>query len=156
MAFWFDVADLDVDRLLADWRWLCPQQMTLVARNVFGDLFLRNEAGSIFWLDCAIGKLTKVAGSESQFRESANTCEKRQQWFAEQEQCLAADRGLIPSINQCIGFSTPLIFAESSSQNTMYITDVYEHVSFLGDLNRQLADCPEGTRVNLRVKKPES
>jgi hypothetical protein len=64
MALWFDVADLDVDRLLADWRWLCPEQMTLVARNAFGDLFLCNEAGNIFWLDCAIEKLTKVAGSE--------------------------------------------------------------------------------------------
>ena len=151
---WFDVDGLDVERLLADWRWLCPERMTLVARNAFGDLFLRNTFGSVFWLDCAIGKFTKVASSELQFQQLTDTYEKRQEWFAEKEQRSAADQGFLPKIDQCIGFSTPLIFTESSTANTMYIVDIYEHVSFLGDLNRQLADCPDGAKIRLRVGKP--
>jgi hypothetical protein len=60
-----------------------PQRMTLVARTAFGDLFLRDEAGAVFWLDTAVGKLSKVASSETGFREEARTSEKRSQWFAE-------------------------------------------------------------------------
>src|ERR1700724_1992163 len=57
---WFAVDNLDVERLLADWRWLCPGRMRLAARNVFGDLFLADESGSLFRLDVAVGKLTRV------------------------------------------------------------------------------------------------
>ena len=152
MAHWFDVDGLDVVRLLAEWRWLCPEQMTLVARNAFGDLFLRDALGKVFWLDCAVGKFTEIADSEIRFREFANSPEKRQEWFTEAEEHSAAARGFVPNVNQCIGFSTPLIFAESGSGNKMYIVDIYEHASFLGDLNQQMSDCPDGSKVKLHVK----
>ena len=152
MAHWFDVDGLDVERLLTEWRWLCPEQVTLVARSAFGDLFLRNQAGEIFWLDSAIGKLTKIADSEAQFHESANTPKKQQEWFAEAEEHSAAAHGFVPNVNQCIGFSIPLIFAETGSSNKMYVVNIYEHVSFLGDINRQMSDCPDGSKVKLHVK----
>ena len=55
--------------------------MTLVARNAFGDLFLRDESGEIFRLDVAVGKLAIIADSEDQFRKLAATHEKREEWF---------------------------------------------------------------------------
>ncbi len=53
----FDVGHLDARRLLAEWRWLCSDRMTLIARNAFGDLFLRNEQGAVFQLRIGAGKL---------------------------------------------------------------------------------------------------
>jgi hypothetical protein len=32
---WFGVDHLDVERLLAEWRWLCSKPTTLIARNGF-------------------------------------------------------------------------------------------------------------------------
>jgi hypothetical protein len=61
MEQWFLVDHLDVERLLAGWRWLCPGKMTLVARNAFANLFLRDESDKLFRLDVAVGKLTQVA-----------------------------------------------------------------------------------------------
>ncbi len=151
MLKWFAVEHLDVERLLVEWRWLCPKQMTLVARNVFGDLFLRDESGQVFRLDVAVGKLTEAAKSEAQFRELAETLEKREEWFKEADQEAAARRGLDPSATQCIGFSVPLVFAESGSPDTAYVVDLYEHVSFLGDLNQQISNLPDGAKVRLRV-----
>jgi len=141
MENWFAVDHLDVERLLADWRWLCPKRMTLLARTAVADLFLRDEEGEIFRLDVSVGKLTKVADSEAEFRE------KRDEWFAE-----ASAWGLKPNATQCIGFSVPLVFAESGSPDTAYIVDIYENVSFLGDLHRQISSLPDGTKVRLRVK----
>jgi len=93
MENWFAVDHLDVERLLADWRWLCPQRTTLVARNAFADLFLRDESGEVFRLNVAVGKLAKVADSEAQFRELAASHEKREEWFAEADEQAAAARG---------------------------------------------------------------
>jgi len=156
MEQWFLVDDLDVGRLLSEWRWLCPQRMTLVARTAFGDLFLRDEAGAVFWLDTAVGKLSKVASSETEFCEEARTSEKRSQWFAEPDFRACIKRGLNPTSSQCVGFSVPIAFAESRSSNTPYIADLYEYVSFLGDLNRQLSSLPDGAKVRLKVQPPNS
>jgi hypothetical protein len=38
MENWFGVDYLDVERLLAEWRWLCSKPMTLIARNAYADL----------------------------------------------------------------------------------------------------------------------
>lgn len=59
----FAVEHLSVEKLLSDWRWLCPQPLTLVARNAFGDLFLRDEQDRILWLNIAIGRISEVAES---------------------------------------------------------------------------------------------
>ena len=107
MENFFQVDGLEIDRLLSDWRWLCPSPMTLVARNVFGDLFLQNEAGIVSWLDTATGKLSKVANFRSEFLEMASSDRKRRDWFVEEEAQSYAQRGLVPSPTQCIGFSVP-------------------------------------------------
>ncbi|MFZ0279732.1 MAG: hypothetical protein WA254_09365 [Candidatus Sulfotelmatobacter sp.] len=143
---------LDIERLLADWRWLCPKPMTLLARSAFGDLFLRDESGEVFGLDVAAGKLTKIADSEAEFRELAASQKKRAEWFREAAEQSALARGLKPDATQCIGFSVPLIFAESGSPDTPYVADLYEHISFLGDLSRQISSLPDGAKVRLRVK----
>ena len=152
MERWFQVDHLDVERLLKEWRWPCPKSMTLVAKSSFADLFLRDAAGRIFHLDVTIGRFTEIANSELDFRKLVETAEKRKEWFAETEEAATVAQGLRPDATQCIGFSVPLVFAESGSGNKPYIVDLYEHVSFLGDLNRQISTCPDGTKVRLHKK----
>ena len=47
--------------------------------------------------------------------------------------------------------SVPLVFREGGGQDTPYIADLYEHVSFLGDLNKQIAELPDGAQVRLVI-----
>jgi hypothetical protein len=155
MKQWFLVDHLEVERLLSEWRWLCPHRVVLVARTAFGDLFLRDEAGVVFWLNTAVGKLTEVAHSETQFLEIAETREMRREWFAEPELEACARRGLNPTSSQCIGFSVPLVFAESGSPDTAYLADLYDYVSFLGDLSRQISRLPDGVKIRLQVQPPK-
>src|SRR5579864_5244708 len=100
MEQWFRVDNLGIERLLSEWRWLCPHRMALVARTEFGDLFLRDDSGAVFWLNTAVGRLTKVSSSEAQFREMSETTEKRREWFAEPDVKAFASRGLIPNASQ--------------------------------------------------------
>lgn len=145
----FQVDHLSAERLLKEWRWLCPQSLSLVARSAFGDLYLRDESGKILKLDVSIGQIKEVAESESQFRELASMKEKREEWFAEGDELAASRHGLRPRANQCIGFKTPLVFAESGVPNNAYLADLYEYVAFLGELHRQLSELPDGAKVRL-------
>src|SRR5579859_1415487 len=152
---WFQVDNLEVERLLSEWRWLCPAQMSLVARNVFGELFLQDETGAVLWLNTTTGQFTRVSDSKAQFQQMSETSEKRQEWFAEPEVQAYAQRGLVPSSLQCIGFGVPAVFAEGGTPETAYIADIYEHVSFLGTFHRQIAELPDGSKVSLRVYPPK-
>jgi hypothetical protein len=155
MEEWFQVGAPDTVRLLSEWRWLCPSRMSLTARNVFGELFLRDEVGAVLWLNTTIGKFNKASSKEAEFREMAETSEKRKEWFAEPEALSYAKRGLNPGLSQCIGFSVPVVFAEGGMPETAYVADLYDYVSFLGDLHRQISDLPDGGKVQLRVNPPK-
>lgn len=146
---WFRVQHLDIERLLAEWRWLCPSRMTLVARSAFGDLFLADDAGQVLRLDVSVGKLETIASSETEFQALLEDPEKRETWFGETDERSLAEKGLVPSDNQCIGFYPPLVFAEKPHEP--YLVDIYEHVSFLGDLNNQIVNVPDGEKIKLMV-----
>lgn len=152
MDRYFDVSGLSVERLLAEWRWLCAEPVVLLARSAFGDLFLRNESGEVLKLDVAIAQLAEVSASEEEFRKLAGTEEKRRDWFVEDNEIAAAKRGLTPNSQQCIAFKIPLMFAESGTPDNVYVADLYEQVSFLGDINRQVSKLSDGTKVRLVVK----
>jgi hypothetical protein len=149
MNYRFQVQHLDIDRLLANWRWLCPGPRRLSARSAFGDLFLTDEAGHVSKLDVAVGKLTKIADSEDQFRELLANPQNRNEWFGEEDELGFRDKGLVPNGTQSIGFSPPLVVAEKPHQP--YLIDIYENVSFLGDLNHQIANVPDGGKIKLIV-----
>lgn len=55
-----------------------------------------------------------------------------------------------------MGFGVPAVFAEGGTPATDYLADIYEHVSFLGDLHRQIVSLPDGSNVRLRVTRDES
>ena len=149
----FDIEHLDASRLLEQWRWHCNESVTLVARSGFGDLFLRTVEGKALCLNVGDGTLAEVAESESSFKDSLEHSAKRELWFAEQQLEAFADRGLKPNDLQCIGFKVPVVFAESADvPNNAYVADLYEQVSFLGDLHRQIADTPDDTKVRLKAE----
>ena len=150
-----DSETLDSERLLSEWRWLCPQSLTVIRRNAFGDLFLRDEAGRVHMLDVGSGVFTLIAESVSEFTELAKTPERREEWFAEREVNAAAERGLVPGPGQCIGFYPPVVFAESKGASARVI-DLYDNVGWLGDMHRQIATLPDGAKVRIVVQPPKN
>lgn len=151
-----DAETLDSERLLSEWRWLCSQPLMVIGRNAFGDLFLRDEAGKVHLLNVGSGQFSLIAASVSEFSELARTPEKQEEWFAEAAANKAEQRGLVPGPQQCIGFSTPVVFAESDGLDSAYVADLYEHVGFLGDIHRQIATLPDGAKVRLVVQPPKN
>jgi|SRR5579864_842352 len=110
-------------------------------KNAFGDLFLRDPSGQVFRLQVDIGKLTEVADSQ-----------ERDEWFSANDEQVASLKGLKPNAEQCIAFSIPIVIAERGRPNPPYVANIYEHLSFLGDLNRQISNLPDGAKIQLRIE----
>jgi hypothetical protein len=152
MESYFNVGDLSVEQLLAEWRWLCPAPVSIIARTAFGDLFLREESGIVSKLDVSAGQLTVVADTVDLFLSLAASPEKRKELFAEDDERAAARSGLVPSAIECIAFKIPLCFRESSSAlDNVYVAGLYKYVSYLGDIHRQIAEVQDGKKIRLRV-----
>lgn len=86
----------------------------------------------------------------------AQSPEKREEWFAEREANAAMERGLNLGPGQCIGYYPPPVFAECDGLNSAYVTDLYDNVGWLGDLHRQIAALPDGAKVEMVIKSPQS
>jgi hypothetical protein len=148
--------NLDSERLLSYWRWRCPQSLTVIDRNAFGDLFLRDEAGRVHMLNVGSGDFSLIAESVPEFTQLAKTPERREEWFAERETNAAAERGLVPGPGQCIGFYPPVVSAECDGLSSAYVTDLYDNVGWLGDMHRQIAKLPDGAKVRILVQPPKN
>jgi hypothetical protein len=96
-------------------------------------------------------QIDKQLADEAEFHDLLEREECRREWFSETEAQAFADHGFRPNATQCIGFKIPVIFSESKDvPDNAYVADLYEQVSFLGDLHRQVANSPDGSLVRLR------
>jgi hypothetical protein len=142
----------DTERLLSEWRWLCPESVVVIQTNAFGDLLLRDEVGRVHLLNVGSGEIRVIAQSVAEFNDRAPTPEMQEEWFAASAVRAAQLRGLVPGRGQCIGFKTPVVFAEAGGADSAYVADLYEYVSFLGDIHGQIASLPDGAKVRLVIQ----
>jgi hypothetical protein len=153
----FDVDGISVERLLLEWKWLVPGEFGLLAVSAFGDLFLGDVRGDVHWLNITSGKISRIAHSEQEFRDSATELSKKKEWFLTDDVERAARNGYSPVKGQCLGSKIPRIFKESTDvRENLYVADLYAYVSFMGDLHQQVHEVPDGGKVRIRVQpRPE-
>src|SRR4029079_5170484 len=76
-----DHTGFDWPRLLAEWAWLLPPEVTVWLMNRFGDLFLILEDGSVQMLDVGGGTLTRLADDRGDFCRRVDEGDHANQWF---------------------------------------------------------------------------
>jgi hypothetical protein len=149
----FDIDGISTESLLREWKWLAPGEFSLVAVNAFGDLFLQDGRGIVNRLDLTSGKISTVASSAADFRNAANDASKKRDWFLEELAKQAERSGCSPGKGQCVGGKVPFVFAQSANApDNLYVADLYEYVSFMGDLHRQMKDVPDGGQTRIIVQ----
>jgi hypothetical protein len=148
----FDIEDLSAEKLLLEWKWLVCGTFELLAVNAFGDLFLEDSNCNVHWLDITNAAFSAIAASAQDFTIAAATPEKRNEWLLEGLAEQAARRGFRPGKGQCVGYKIPAVFKESAtSPNNLYVADLYEFVSFMGDVHNQMKNAPDGSQIRLKV-----
>jgi hypothetical protein len=150
----FDIDGISTERLLREWKWLAPGEFSLLAVNAFGDLFLQGAGGSsVHRLDVTGGTISLIASSRVEFLEVAKDADKKKDWLLEELAEHADRRGCSPGKGQCVGGKIPFVFAQSAkAPDNMYVVDLYEYVSFMGDLHSQMKNVPDGGQVQIKVQ----
>jgi hypothetical protein len=74
--------EVDADRILVEWEWvLWGRKLSPIALNRFGDWFLQDPAGAVFWLNVISADLLPVASGLDELRTLSESSENRERWF---------------------------------------------------------------------------
>lgn len=139
---------IDFDDLLSAWRWLVDVHFQPVLVSAMGDLFLRHEDGSIYWLDTAGGMLTEVASSADDFKQLMVQVDNADQWFVPQLIGDLKSTGLNLGPNQCYSFKVPPPLGGEFELTNIEVCDISVHFNILGQIHEQIKDLPEGTPIS--------
>lgn len=137
--------------LLAEWRWMIGGHARAVGWSSAGDLFYSDERDQIWHLDTGAGTAEPVAESPSEFELVLVDATRSEDLFLlPVVRAYEAAHGRLTA-GQCLGFTTLPVFGGPYSAHNRYAITIAEHVSFTGDLHRQIHDLPDGTAVKIKV-----
>jgi hypothetical protein len=144
---------LPFDTLLSDWRWLVSKDFTPVLMTAFGDLFLRDQAGCVHFLDLMSGEFKQVAKSQEDFDRLCEDRQQRRSWFV--GFLFSEIRNLRGDLEacQCYSCKIPLSLGGQLEPDNFERTDLQVHYSILGQLHQQARHLPVGTKIDsIKIK----
>lgn len=148
-----DVRSISLNRLLKRWHWLCSDEFELVDVDEFGDLFLQSSNGPVLMLDVHRGELKERAGSVTEFDEDRSAAEDDSHPFLHRVE----SSGDVPKAQKLYGYKLRPFTADNvPNEDMVYVTDLYEYLGYIAELENQLGNLPEGTKVKVVVKKSKS
>jgi hypothetical protein len=141
----------DWPAIISDWQWIVPSAFTIWLVNRFGDVFLVPENGTVQMLDLGGGSLRQVASSREDFIKKIDEGDNANQWLMIPlvDKCVAA--GLILGQGQCYSYILPPILGGKYTVENTEVCDVEVHYSLLAQIQRQVKDFPDGTKVTMVV-----
>jgi len=143
-----NIGGLAFNSLLADWGWLIKPNLQPIMMTAFGDLFLRDETGRVFFLDLKWGQLKQVAESEEEFGGLCEDREQRRVWFIGfLVMELRKLRGNLTA-RQCYSCKIPMSLGGQLEAENFERSDLDVHYSILSQLHQQTKDLPAGTKID--------
>jgi hypothetical protein len=121
--------------------------------TAFGDLFLRDDAGHVHFLDLMAGEFTQVATSQEEFDRLCDVRGQRRTWFigilAVELRKLHGDL----AAGECYGCKVPLSLGGKLDADNFARTDLRAHYSVLGRLHQQTKHMRAGANIDsVKVK----
>ncbi len=132
--------------LLEDWRWKVGYDAEIFRVTVFGDLFIRDSNGWIFWLDTGSGRYSEVAKDSEQWAKEIQA--QGDQWFHRAALQELSSRGTGLAKGQVYSWRQSPMLGGPESADNVEIVSLEVHVSNAGRLAEALKDVPPGTRID--------
>jgi hypothetical protein len=128
---------IDCDGLLDEWRWLVPPDHVPLMIGAFGDWILGAPDAS-HWALCLLeGDYRKVANSSREFNQLKKDPENLESWFKAGWVEIAARHGMVPGINECLGWKVPPFLGGELSVDNIGVFSLRVYQSIQGQLQRQ-------------------
>lgn len=147
-----DITNVDLDNILSCWQWRLTGMQAVVTISSLGDLFLLGQDSAVYWLQTDRGNLIKVAENLEQYQQYLTDEDKIDNWFLPflVEQLLNAGKTL--KENEVYSFKKPTVIGGEYDIDNIEPTDMSIHFAFTGQINEQIKDLPDGTKVNIKYK----
>jgi hypothetical protein len=148
-----DINSIDIPDILSCWHWLIGDITAVHTISVLGDIFLIGKDKGIYWLQSDCGKLSKIADNNAKFEKKLSDEAEYDEWFLPQLVEKLIDAGKILKENEVYSYNKlPVIGGEYSVEN-IEPTDMSVHFAFSGQICEQIKNLPDGTKVNIVVKR---
>jgi hypothetical protein len=159
MSFgWKDIAFTPdaalVEEVAKEWRWLLgDEDWSPVLCSRLGDMFIERPNGRIDWLSCSAGIVERAALNRAEFDEICRANgDQVDEWFGPSFVATLHAAGKIADEGQCYLFITLPIFAECRYEpDNIGVIPIREVFVGLSDVHRQIAELPDGQKVQVKV-----
>lgn len=130
--------DLDCRPFLVDWQWLVPDGMDPLMIGIFGDWIFAAADGTLWHLDLLEGEFQKIAEGSQEFNEKKEKPRYRNEWFGEEWANIALGNGLVPELDECLGWIIPPVLGGEFAVENIQVFSISVYQSATGSLFRQL------------------
>ncbi|MEO1350917.1 MAG: T6SS immunity protein Tdi1 domain-containing protein [Cyanobacteria bacterium J06635_15] len=120
------------------WSWLVPTDATPLFLSAFGDWVFGHPDGSLFVLSLLEGAYEKVANNADEFNQLNKSSEWREEIFIAGWFPIALENGIVPDLNECIGWKNHPILGGEFSVDNLQIFDMHVYQSLMSQLHAQL------------------
>jgi len=126
---------------------------------MFGGIFLEKNSGGVFWLECPLGEIERVAESADEFEAGMRSPEdpvwrdRIEEWFGPRLVYDLHAAGKRPAPHQCFGLAIlPIFEGGRYEEPNVFLVPKHEWLTMTGSLHAQMRDLPDGSTVKLVVK----
>jgi len=148
-----DIHKIDVQDIRSCWQWRLSEQKSVVLISCVGDMFLIGKDDTINWLDTSTGELRKIANDLSQFEILLKDQINIDNWFLANLVEQLINSGKILKENEVYSFKILPIIGGDYSIGNIEPTDMSVHFALTGQICEQIKDLPNGTKVNINIKR---
>ena len=151
-----DFRHLDQHALLADWEWRIGTHRLPILISFIGDAFVQDvRDGTVHVLDPAFAELEQVAASPDELATLLADREFVTERLLPQLFSDLRDAGKTLGPGQVFSWLTPPMLGGEGTVDNLAATDIAVHFSLTGQLQRQIAELPEGTPISrIRIEDP--
>jgi hypothetical protein len=148
-----DITKIHEEDILSSWRWKLKSDIKIIMISIFGDLFLEDENGCIYWLITDGGGLNKIANDRNEFEILLNKEENIDNWFLPALVEKLELAGLELRENEVFSPKKMAVLGGTYNVDNFLPTDMGVHFAFTGQICEQIKDLPDGTKVNIKFER---
>lgn len=129
--------DSIADDILKTWRWLVGKDKVIFIIAAIGDLFLRDEQNSIYWLSVGDGKLSLVADSVDAFKTKLRDESEVRDWFMIELIAQLKEEGKVLKAGEIYSYKRLLIQGGDYCTDNFLVENLEAHFLRTGQIHQQ-------------------
>ena len=145
-----DQRGIEWPKVLQNWSWMLPSELTVWMVNRFADLFLVFTDGTVHMLNVGAGTVTKLAEHRDDFVNKIDENDNADDWLLIPLANELVATGVTLKPGQCYGFKMPPILGGEYRVENLAPLAIEDYLGAYASIHGQLREVPDGTQVVLK------